>query len=119
MSSTTEIILDPVESSRLAGLRYVSDAKPGITRKRRGKSFQYFDSEGKAIRNKDEIARIKSLAIPPAWTDVWICPRPNGHLQATGRDARACLLAQVWQRRTADAERHAQEDEASEVPDHR
>jgi DNA topoisomerase-1 len=88
MSSTTEIILDPVESSRLAGLRYVSDAKPGITRKRRGKSFQYFDLEGKAIRNKDEIARIKSLAIPPAWTSVWICPRPNGHLQATGRDAR-------------------------------
>jgi DNA topoisomerase-1 len=88
MSSTTEIILDPVESSRLAGLRYVSDAKPGITRKRRGKSFQYFDREGKAIRNKDEIARIKSLAIPPAWSNVWICPRPNGHLQATGRDAR-------------------------------
>lgn len=64
MSSTTEVSLDPVESSRLAGLRYVSDAKPGITRKRRGKSFQYFDPDGKAIRNKDEIARIKSLAIP-------------------------------------------------------
>lgn len=88
MSSTTELFLDPVESSRLAGLRYVSDAKPGITRKRRGKSFQYFDPEGKAIRNRDEIARIKSLAIPPAWSNVWICPRPNGHLQATGRDAR-------------------------------
>jgi DNA topoisomerase I len=88
MSSTSEIVLDPVESSRLAGLRYVSDAKPGVTRKRRGKSFQYFDTEGKAIRDKSEIARIKSLAIPPAWSNVWICPRPNGHLQATGRDAR-------------------------------
>src|SRR6185437_3957215 len=88
MSSTAEVILDPVESSRLAGLRYVSDTKPGITRKRRGKSFQYFDPEGKPIRDQDEIARIKSLAIPPAWTNVWICPRPNGHLQATGRDAR-------------------------------
>lgn len=88
MSSTSEIILDPVESSRLAGLRYVTDAKPGITRKRRGKSFQYFDNDGKQIRNKEEIARIKSLVIPPAWTDVWICPRANGHLQATGRDAR-------------------------------
>jgi DNA topoisomerase-1 len=88
MTSTAEVILDPIESSRLAGLRYVSDAKPGITRKHRGKSFQYFDPEGKPIRDKDEIARIKSLAIPPAWTHVWICPRPNGHLQATGRDAR-------------------------------
>ena len=84
----SEIILDPVESSRLAGLRYVSDSKPGITRKRRGKSFQYFDADGKPIRNKEEIARIKSLVIPPAWTNVWICPRANGHLQATGRDAR-------------------------------
>ena len=88
MSSTSEIILDPVESSRLAGLRYVTDAKPGITRKRRGKNFQYFDPDGKPIRDNDEIARIKSLVIPPAWTDVWICPRANGHLQATGRDAR-------------------------------
>src|SRR5437763_12933943 len=88
MSTTTEIVIDPVESSKLAGLRYVTDAKPGITRKRRGKSFQYFDPEGKAIRDKAELARIKSLAIPPAWTNVWICPRANGHLQATGRDAR-------------------------------
>jgi DNA topoisomerase-1 len=88
MSSTAEIVLDPVESSKLAGLRYVSDERPGITRRRRGKSFQYFDPDGKPIRNKDEIARIKSLAIPPAWMDVWICPRANGHIQATGRDAK-------------------------------
>ena len=88
MSSISETILDPVESSRLAGLRYMTDAKPGFTRRRRGKSFQYFDPDGKPIRNKEEIARIKSLVIPPAWTNVWICPRANGHLQATGRDAR-------------------------------
>lgn len=88
MSTTTEIVLDPVESSKLAGLRYVTDSIPGITRRRRGKSFQYFDPEGKPVRDKDILARIKSLVIPPAWTDVWICPRANGHLQATGRDAR-------------------------------
>ena len=75
MSSISETILDPVESSRLAGLRYMTDAKPGFTRRRRGKSFQYFDPDGKPIRNKEEIARIKSLVIPPAWTNVWICPR--------------------------------------------
>jgi DNA topoisomerase I len=83
-----EIITDPVQSSRHAGLRYVTDAKPGITRKKRGKNFQYFDSEGKRITDEETLRRIKSLAIPPAWTDVWICPLANGHLQATGRDAR-------------------------------
>jgi DNA topoisomerase-1 len=88
MSTTTELVLDPVESSKLAGLRYVTDASPGITRRRRGKSFQYFDPDGKPIRDKNVITRIKSLAIPPAWTNVWICPRINGHLQATGRDAK-------------------------------
>jgi DNA topoisomerase-1 len=88
MSITSEIVLDPVESSKLAGLRYVSDEMPGFTRKHRGKSFQYFDTEGKPIRDKAVIARIKSLVIPPAWTNVWICPRANGHLQATGRDAK-------------------------------
>jgi DNA topoisomerase-1 len=88
MSTVTEIILDPVESSKLAGLRYVTDASPGITRRRRGKSFQYFDTEGKPIRDKEVLGRIKSLVIPPAWTNVWICPRANGHLQATGRDAK-------------------------------
>jgi len=83
-----EIITDPVQSSRQAGLRYVTDARPGITRKRRGKNFQYFDAEGKRVTEDETLRRIKSLAIPPAWTDVWICPLANGHLQATGRDAR-------------------------------
>ncbi len=88
MSTTTEIVLDPVESSKLAGLRYVTDTSPGFSRKRRGKSFQYLDTDGKPIRDNIVIARIKSLVIPPAWTDVWICRSANGHLQATGRDAR-------------------------------
>lgn len=81
-------ILDPVESAKAARLRYVMDNRPGIRRKRRGKGFIYTDVDGKPLRDKDTLARIRSLVIPPAWTDVWICPIPNGHLQATGRDAR-------------------------------
>jgi DNA topoisomerase-1 len=88
MATLTELVLDPVESSRIAGLRYVSDTAPGIARRRRGKGFEYLDSDGKRIRDKETLARIRSLAIPPAWKDVWICPRANGHLQATGRDAK-------------------------------
>jgi DNA topoisomerase I len=76
------------DSAKAAGLRYVSDTKPGIQRKRRGSGFRYVDAAGKPLRDKDMLARIQSLVIPPAWTDVWICPIPNGHLQATGRDAR-------------------------------
>jgi DNA topoisomerase-1 len=83
-----EIITDPVQASRVAGLRYVSDSKPGIRRKRRGKGFRYFDPDGVLIRDEAILGRIKSLAVPPAWTNVWICPLANGHLQATGRDAR-------------------------------
>jgi DNA topoisomerase-1 len=82
------IITDLKQSSKEAGLRYVTDARPGFTRKRRGKSFQYFDADGKRITDEDTLGRIKSLVIPPAWTEVWICPIANGHLQATGRDAR-------------------------------
>lgn len=83
-----EPILDPAESAKAAGLRYVSDIRPGIRRKRWGRSFRYADPDGKTLRDPAALARIKSLVIPPAWTDVWICPHPNGHLQATGRDAR-------------------------------
>ncbi len=83
-----ELIADPVESSRQAGLRYVTDTKPGITRMRRGKSFRHFNPDGTPVKDATVLARIKSLAIPPAWTDVWICTNANGHLQATGRDAR-------------------------------
>jgi DNA topoisomerase-1 len=79
---------DPQSSAKEAGLRYVYDSKPGITRKRSGKAFRYFSPDGKAVRDTDTLARIKSIVIPPAWNDVWISPIANGHLQATGRDAR-------------------------------
>lgn len=71
-----------------AGLRYVSDQMPGIHRRRRGKQFVYVDQDGHRVRDADTLARIRSLAIPPAWADVWICPHDRGHLQATGRDVR-------------------------------
>ncbi|HEU0276057.1 MAG TPA: DNA topoisomerase IB [Candidatus Udaeobacter sp.] len=80
--------VDPSDSAEEAGLSYVSDDRPGYRRKANGRDFQYFDTEGKRIRDEQRILRIRRLAIPPAWTDVWICPSANGHLQATGRDAR-------------------------------
>ncbi|HEY3107493.1 MAG TPA: DNA topoisomerase IB [Chloroflexota bacterium] len=78
----------PIESAHAAGLRYVADTTPGIRRRRAGRTFSYLDVDGQPIRDRDTLARIRSLAIPPAWTDVWICPSPRGHIQATGRDAR-------------------------------
>jgi DNA topoisomerase I len=83
-----EITTDPAEAAEEAGLRYVSDDQPGYTRQRNGDGFVYFDTEGKPIRDEQRILRINRLAVPPAYTDVWICPSPNGHIQATGRDAR-------------------------------
>jgi DNA topoisomerase I len=83
-----EVIIDPVEAARAAHLHYVSDAGPCIRRKRAGKGFVYIDPHGKPIRDEKTLARIMALGIPPAWTDVKICPDPNGHIQATGRDAK-------------------------------
>jgi DNA topoisomerase I len=79
---------DAVEAARSAGLRYVTDRLPGFRRVKHGSGFVYRDRSGETIREPRELARIKALAIPPAYTDVWICPDPNGHLQSTGRDAR-------------------------------
>lgn len=76
------------KEARAAGLRYTSDVKPGIRRKLVGKTFVYHFPDGRRVRDEETLARIRSLAIPPAWTDVWICPFENGHIQATGRDAR-------------------------------
>ena len=78
---------DPEKAARDAGLRYVLDDAPGITRQRRGKGWSYYDPRGKLIRKPAERVRLKALAIPPAWTDVWISPHADGHLLATGRDA--------------------------------
>jgi DNA topoisomerase-1 len=77
-----------LEVIEAAGLRYVDGRGPGIRRISRGKGFSYVDAEGKAIHDARILKRIRSLVIPPAWTDVWICPSPNGHIQAVGRDAR-------------------------------
>ncbi len=82
------IVTDPVEAAEEAGLRYVSDEQPGYTRQKKGEEFEYFDTKGKPITDEARLLRIRRLAIPPAYTDVWICPTANGHLQATGRDAR-------------------------------
>ncbi|MDB6003507.1 MAG: topoisomerase [Prosthecobacter sp.] len=87
--STAHAATDPShEVARQAGLRYVTDEVPGITRQRRGNSFVYRLPDGSLLRNQDTLRRIRSLVIPPAWTQVWICPLENGHIQATGRDAR-------------------------------
>jgi DNA topoisomerase-1 len=83
-----EIVTDPEVVAEEAGLRYVTDEQPGYTRKRRGDKFVYFDTDGKEIRDEARILRLNRLAIPPAYANVWICPSPNGHLQATGRDDR-------------------------------
>ncbi|ORL64984.1 DNA topoisomerase IB [Pseudomonas putida] len=71
-----------------AALHYVDDSQPGLSRRRWRDRFHYFDTEGQRIRDAQTLARIAALAIPPAYTQVWICPDPQGHLQATGRDAR-------------------------------
>jgi DNA topoisomerase-1 len=78
----------PRTSARRAGLRYVDDAIPGIRRIKSGKGFRYLRPNGKPLRDAAALKRIRSLAIPPAYKDVWICPYANGHLQAVGHDAR-------------------------------
>ena len=83
-----QAIIDPKDAAESAGLRYVSDGKPGIRRRRSGKGFCYTRADGSRLAEANALGRIKSLAIPPAWTDVWICPLAYGHIQATGRDAK-------------------------------
>jgi DNA topoisomerase-1 len=82
------LVADPIETTRAAGLRYVTDVQPGIRRKHAGKHFSYIGLDGRTIHDQKVLRRIKALAIPPAWTDVWICPVERGHIQATGRDAK-------------------------------
>ncbi len=79
---------DEIESAKAAGLVYVRDSSPGIRRRRTGKNFSYVDTSGKRTHDAATLERIRKLAIPPAYNDVWICANPRGHLQATGRDAR-------------------------------
>ncbi|HKS88867.1 MAG TPA: DNA topoisomerase IB [Stellaceae bacterium] len=88
MTALPEAALDPAVAVRRARLRYVSDAMPGITRHAARNGFDYRLPDGALVRDIDTLRRIRSLVIPPAWSEVWICLDPNGHLQATGRDAR-------------------------------
>src|SRR5688572_8134152 len=83
------IVTDPVESAKAAGLRYVTEGSAWIQRRRVGKSFTYRDGQGRRVSDAEVLRRIRALAIPPAWADVWICPSAHGHIQAVGRDARA------------------------------
>jgi DNA topoisomerase I len=83
-----QIVSSGTEAAQSAGLRYVSDKNSGFRRIGTAKRFRYLDTNGHVIANPETLKRIQRLAIPPAWTDVWICPRPEGHLQAVGRDAR-------------------------------
>jgi DNA topoisomerase-1 len=83
-----EIASDGIATAQLARLRYTTDEQPGIRRRRKGRGFVYVDRDGVPVRDEGELRRIRGLAIPPAWTDVWISSSPLGHIQATGRDAR-------------------------------
>jgi DNA topoisomerase I len=80
--------MDSSAAAREAGLRYIDDRRAGITRRRRGRHFAYFHPDGTLVRDSRDVARIKALAVPPAYTHVWISPIANGHVQATARDAR-------------------------------
>jgi DNA topoisomerase I len=81
-------VVDPREAAESAGLIYVSDEEPGIRRRKAGKGFTYVKPDGGTVKDPVTLKRIRSLAIPPAYTDVWICAKANGHIQATGRDAK-------------------------------
>ena len=86
--ATTPANGDALRAARAAGLRYVNDDDPGISRRRQGRGFSYRDPDGRIVRDAARLRRIRALAIPPAWSEVWICPDERGHIQATGRDAR-------------------------------
>lgn len=94
------------------GLTWRSDENTGLSRRKSGTGFRYLDQSGKTIRDPKMLARIRALAIPPAWTDVWICPRANGHIQATGRDARG----RKQYRYHSDWSRHAAESKFDRLP---
>ena len=87
-SATEEVCAASIASAEEAGLRFVADDEPGISRHRSGTSFRYKSSSGAVLKDERTLARIRGLVIPPAWTEVWICTRADGHIQATGRDAR-------------------------------
>jgi DNA topoisomerase I len=85
---SVQVVVDPKDAAESAGLRYVSDSRPGVSRKKVGSGFTYTRADGSKVTEPHVVKRIKVLAIPPAWTEVWICPFSDGHIQATGRDAK-------------------------------
>jgi DNA topoisomerase-1 len=87
-SDSDEVVVDPKDAAETAGLHYVSDVRPGIHRKKAGKAFTYIRANGSRLTEPHVLKRIKALAIPPAWTDVWICPFADGHIQVTPGDFR-------------------------------
>jgi len=87
-SSEARTVAEPQKAAENAGLRYVNDEQPGIRRQKRGKGFPYLLPSGNAVIDPKTLERIRRLAIPPAYQEVWICPQANGHIQATGRDAK-------------------------------
>ena len=88
MPKVRALPLDPQESAEAGGLRYVSAGGPGLSRRTLGGRVAVLDARGRRVRDATVRERVARLAIPPAWTEVWICPHPLGHLQATGRDAK-------------------------------
>jgi DNA topoisomerase-1 len=87
-STLSETVVDPRDAAESAGLTYVSDEEPGIRRKKAGTGFTYIRPGGGKVEDEATLNRIRKLAVPPAYTDVWICAKANGHIQATGRDAK-------------------------------
>ena len=87
-SALSETVVDPRDAAESAGLTYVSDEEPGIRRKKAGTGFTYVRPGGGKVEDEATLNRIRKLAVPPAYTDVWICAKANGHIQATGRDAK-------------------------------
>ena len=83
-----ENVVDSQDAAESVGLAYVSDETPGIRRRKAGQGFAYIGRDGKKITDPASLDRIRKIAVPPAYTDVWICSKANGHIQATGRDAR-------------------------------
>jgi DNA topoisomerase-1 len=88
MDGTSPLVVEARQAAKAVGLRYASDEQPGLRRKGTGKGFRYLDADGKAVKDPKALKRIRALAVPPAWTEVWICPFAEGHIQATGRDAK-------------------------------
>jgi DNA topoisomerase-1 len=88
LEAVSEAVSEAIDAAHSAGLHYVTEHSPGYQRMKRGRGFRYLTADGQRVTDKRELARIKALAIPPAWTEVWICASAHGHIQAFGRDAR-------------------------------